>query len=61
MNEQKIQIMPTTTQPVKNCLENIYPVPYKGMGHRIRKKRVLKSYICVRSVIKRKARKECEH
>lgn len=36
MNEQKIQMMPTVTQPVKKGLEKMYPVPYMGIGQRTR-------------------------
>jgi hypothetical protein len=41
--EQNIHKMPTTTHPVKNFLLKMYPLPYIGIGQRIRKAMVMKS------------------
>jgi hypothetical protein len=45
MNEQKIQMMPTVTQPVKKGLEKMYPVPYMGIGQRTRNAMALSRYV----------------
>lgn len=45
INEQKIQMIPTVTQPVKNGLEKMYPVPYMGIGQRTRNAIALFCYI----------------